>query len=219
MMLGGLLRLQKLRRVAAHRRRAAGAPKKACRSLSDGVARIDLVPSGFELSESGNCGPDSICIDCRFAFQAAKRGGAFDFGSPPHEHCRILGGQGQQMPRRDFGNQQRHDSRSIPELHRPARRSSRSASTAEAPAVGRGGNSVNNPRGMAARPGRTMPSRIRRDSRSSGSGPRPLVTGSRRATGRPRSTIRTGDPLLRPSISALSLFLASVILAFFIKLK
>jgi hypothetical protein len=32
---------------------------------------------------------------------------------------------------------------------------------------------------------------------------RAIVTGSRWATGRPRSTIRTGEPLLRPSIRAL----------------
>ena len=42
------------------------------------------------------------------------------------------------------------------------------------------------------------------------------LTGSRRATGRPRSTISTGEPPCTPSIKALRLFLASVILAFFI---
>ena len=37
--------------------------------------------------------------------------------------------------------------------------------------------------------------------------------------GRPRSTIKTGEPPLRPSIKALSLFLASVRLTFFIRLE
>src|SRR6266481_6202184 len=43
-----------------------------------------------------------------------------------------------------------------------------------------------------------------------------MITGSSRATGRPRSTISTGEPLLSPSIKALRLFLASVMLAVFI---
>jgi hypothetical protein len=40
-------------------------------------------------------------------------------------------------------------------------------------------------------------------------------TGSRRATGLPRSMKSTGEPLLTLSISALRLFLASVMLAIF----
>jgi hypothetical protein len=45
------------------------------------------------------------------------------------------------------------------------------------------------------------------------------MIGSKRATGRPQSTIKTGEPPLRPSIKALKLFLASVMLTFFIELK
>jgi hypothetical protein len=59
-----------------------------------------------------------------------------------------------------------------------------------------------------------MPSRMSRDNRPPSSPSPSLVTGSRRATGRPRSTIRTGAPLLRPSMRALRRFLASVMLAF-----
>ena len=47
--------------------------------------------------------------------------------------------------------------------------------------------------------------------------PEAPVTGSSRATGRPRSTISTGDPLFTLSMRALRLFLASVMLAFFIE--
>ena len=47
----------------------------------------------------------------------------------------------------------------------------------------------------------------------------PEVMASSRATGRPRSTMSTGEPPLRPSIKALRLFLASVMLAFFIQLQ
>lgn len=82
--------------------------------------------------------------------------------------------------------------------------------------MGRGGLLANNAFGTADRAGRTIPSRTSRPNRPSSSDRRPVVTGSRRATGRPRSTISTGDPPFRPSISALRLFLASVILAFFI---
>jgi hypothetical protein len=58
--------------------------------------------------------------------------------------------------------------------------------------------------------------RISRDNRPLSSPSPSLVTSSRRATGRPRSTMRTGEPFLRPAIRALRWFLASVILAFFI---
>ena len=69
------------------------------------------------------------------------------------------------------------------------------------------------------RRGLTMPSGTSRNSLPSGSVSGPVVTGSRRATGRPRSTIRTGDPPLRPSIRGLRLFFTWVTLAFFTKLN
>jgi hypothetical protein len=62
-----------------------------------------------------------------------------------------------------------------------------------------------------------MPSLTSRDSLPSCSLSLSAVTGSNRATGRPRSTIRTGEPPLRLSIKALKLFFASVMLAFLIK--
>ena len=90
--------------------------------------------------------------------------------------------------------------------------------TPEAVPRGRGGGVDNTTFGVAIRAGRTIPSRTRRSSRPA-SVPGGAPTGSRRATGRPRSTINTGEPPFTPSISALRLFLASVILAFFIELQ
>ena len=58
-------------------------------------------------------------------------------------------------------------------------------------------------------PGRTIPSRTRRISLPSSRTPGTLLTGSSRATGRPRS-ISTPAPRPRPSIKALSAFFASV---------
>ena len=75
----------------------------------------------------------------------------------------------------------------------------------------RGGLLASTVFGMPVRAGRTIPSRMSRANRPSSSDRGPFVTGSRRATGRPRSTISTGDPPFRPSISELRLFFASVI--------
>ncbi len=67
------------------------------------------------------------------------------------------------------------------------------------------------PRAGLASPSRTSRSILPASAPSSLSS-----AGSSRATGRPRSAIKTGEPFLRPSISALRLFFASVMLAFFI---
>ena len=67
------------------------------------------------------------------------------------------------------------------------------------------------------RPGRTMPSRMSRDSRPSWSPSPRLVTGSSRATGRPRSTIKAGEPLFRPSMRPLRRFFASVMVGLFLE--
>src|SRR5215211_2622873 len=101
---------------------------------------------------------------------------------------------------------------------RPSRRSSSRAASADAPPFASGGGLESTDRAGLPEGGRTMPARISRARRSL-SGATPDVTGSRRATGRPRSTISTDDPLAKPSISLLRLFLASVMLAFFIWLK
>ena len=72
-------------------------------------------------------------------------------------------------------------------------------------------------RGRAGRPDEA--SRTCLDNRSSPLSSPPAIAGSSRATGRPRSTIKTGEPLLRLSISELRLFFASVMLAFLMQLK
>ena len=107
-----------------------------------------------------------------------------------------------------------------PEFHRPSRRSLVSASTTEAPALMWGSRPRNSVRGGSLRRGRATPSRSSRDSLPRPAHPaRSPVTGSSRATGRPRSTMSTGEPALEASISALRLFLASVMLAIFIGLE
>jgi len=58
----------------------------------------------------------------------------------------------------------RHTHRGIAKFHRPSRRSLRSASTADAPALARGSCWLNNARTGAARRGLTMPSRTSRSS-------------------------------------------------------
>jgi hypothetical protein len=58
-----------------------------------------------------------------------------------------------------------------------------------------------------------------RDNRPLGPPSSPLATGSRRATGRPRSTIKTVSPPFRLSIKELKPFFVWVILALFIELK
>ena len=87
-------------------------------------------------------------------------------------------------------HEQRHNRGRIPELHRPSRRSSRSARTPDAPFLNRGGLVANKSFAALRRAGRTMPSRTRRASRLSLSG-RSALTGSSRATGRrgPRSEL------------------------------
>ena len=112
-----------------------------------------------------------------------------------------------QRLRRRFSHEQRDDRRRVPESHRPARRPSSNLRTPETAPLSRGGLVVKTTFDVTPRAGRTIPSRTRRASRPSLSG-RSSLTGSRRATGRPRSMIRTGEPPLTLSISALRLCLA-----------
>jgi hypothetical protein len=114
-------------------------------------------------------------------------------------------------------HEQRHNRRSVPELHRPARRSSMSAPTADALELG--GGEVKTAAGATVRRGSKTPSRISRSNRPLGPPSSPRAIGSSRATGRPRSTIKIALPPLRPPIRALRPFLVWVILALFIEPK
>jgi len=114
---------------------------------------------------------------------------------------------------RGLRNQQRHNRRRIPEFHRPSRPSLMSDSTADA--LARGDRVLKRAPGGPVRRDRSTPSRTSRDNLPFCPLSSRPVTGSSRATGRPRSTINTGEPPLRPSIKALKLFLVSVMLAFF----
>ena len=89
----------------------------------------------------------------------------------------------------------------------------------DAPPSARGGFVARSAWSGPARPGRTSPSRTSCASLRSSAPSSPISAGSSRETGRPGSATRTGQPLLRPSINALKLFFASVMLAFFIRLK
>jgi len=81
-----------------------------------------------------------------------------------------------------------------------------SASTGDALVLVLGGRLLNSTRGGAVRRSRTSPSRISRNSLPLCSASSSPLRSSSRATGRPRSTISTDEPLLRPSINALSYF-------------
>ena len=85
---------------------------------------------------------------------------------------------------RRFRHQQGDNCRRVPELHRPSRRSSRSARTPEAPFFARGGLVASSPLASPPRAGRAIPSRTSRVKRLSSS-ERSALTGSSRATGRP----------------------------------
>jgi hypothetical protein len=89
--------------------------------------------------------------------------------------------------------------------------------SADPPRFARGRRPERSLRSKEARAGRMRPSRVNRDSRPWASAG--VITGSSRATGRPLSRISTGAPDLSPSIKALRLFLASVMLAFFMEAK
>jgi hypothetical protein len=193
--------------------------QKACRRFPDGIARIDFMPAGGQCSKSRKGDADRLLAKRAVTFKPRHGGNAFDLGTPPDKHNRVFGGTRLQAPRRCLGDKQRHDRGGVPKFHRLSRRSAMSAATAETLLLGRGGWSPNSARAGGTRLSRTTPSRMSRDSRPSSSGACLLITGSSRATGRPRSTIRTGEPPLRLSMSALSRFLASMMLAFFIWLK
>src|SRR6516162_2219800 len=178
-------------------------PKKPRRRFTDNVAWIDLVPAGCELLKPTEGERRRLRVERRVAFQARQGRGTFPSRSPPHQYVRIARCKCLQAPCRSLGDQQRDDRRRIPKSHRLSGRSSRRALTADVPALAHGGCWLNSVRGGAARRGRTIPSRTSRNSLPSRSASRPVVTGSSRATGRPRSTTRTAEPPLTPSINAL----------------
>src|SRR5271163_4903722 len=191
--------------------------KESERVLADDLAGFNLVPpvgQPFQPIE-GQGGPFHFKQSA--ALETGERRSAFHLRSPPHQQVRILISQRLQGSRRALRHQQRHDRRSVPEFHRPSRRSSMSAPTADALELG--GGVVKTVAGATVRRGRNTPSRMSRANRPLGPPSSPPATGSRRATGRPRSTIKTGSPPLRPSIRELKPFLAWVILALFITLK
>ena len=104
--------------------------------------------------------------------------------------------------------------------HRPLRRSSMRMSTMETPPFARGGGSVSSSFGKdALRRGLTIPLRTSRARRSLSVVSAPMITGSRRATGCPRSVIKSEEPAFRLSIRARRLLLASVMLTLFISIE
>src|ERR1700733_2650428 len=178
--------------------------KKPERVLANDLAGFDLVPPVSELFQpiEGRSGP--FPIKQGPTFEAGERRSAFPLRSPPHQEVRISIGQRLQGSRCALSHQQRNDRRRVPEFHRPSRRSSMSAPTAEAPELG--GEEVKIADGATVRRGRNTPSRMSRANRPLEPPSSPPTTGSRRATGRPRSTIKTASPPLRPSIKALKPF-------------
>jgi Activator of Hsp90 ATPase homolog 1-like protein len=106
--------------------------KKSYRTLADDVAGFNLMPAVGELRQSVERERDPFDVERSGALEAGQGRGAFHFRPPPHQHVGIPRCEHLQASRRRFGDQQRHDRRGIPKFHRPSRRSSTSASTADA---------------------------------------------------------------------------------------
>jgi len=171
------------------------------------------VPSVGELFQPIEGKRGAFHIEQNGTLKAGQGRSALHLRSPPHQRVRISPCERLQRTRRGLSNQQRHNRRRIPEFHRPSRPSLMSDSTADA--LARGDRVLKRAPGGPVRRDRSTPSRTSRDNLPFCSPSSRPVTGSSRATGRPRSTINTGEPPLRPSIKALKLFLVSVMLAFF----
>src|ERR1700722_392700 len=191
--------------------------KKPERVLANDLARFDLVPPVGQLFQPMEGRGGAFQVKQSLSLEAGDRRSAFHLRSPPHQEVRVSTRQRMQRLRRTLRHEQRHNRRSIPELHRPSRRSSMRALTADAPELG--GGDVKTTAGATDRRGRNTPSRMSRVNRPPCPPSSPPVTGSRRATGRPRSTIRTASPPLSPSIRELKPFFVWVILALFIEPK
>src|SRR4051812_46005496 len=144
---------------------------------------------------------------------------ALDLGCPPCNHDRIALEQFLHRLAHDFRNQQGDHRGAIPEPHRPSRRSASSASRTPEGFRAFGSFLLIRARGGAAVAIRMPPRRSNLASRPSGSSAAPVSAETRRATGSPRSVMTMVSPCRTRSISALSWFLTSVIVAFFIWLE
>src|SRR5262249_38045955 len=194
-------------------------PKKSHRAFAHDLTRLNFVPGIGEPAQAFRGNGDCFRVEGSGAFEACQSRHALHLRAPPHQHLGITPCERLHTARHRFQNQQRHDGRRIPKLHRPSRRSSISTSRIEAGGSARGGWLLKIARAGALRRGRTRPSRRSRASLASCSPAWAPVTVSRRATGRPRSTVSTGEPPFRLSIKALRLFFASVMLTLFIGLE
>jgi hypothetical protein len=195
------------RRAAAHQRRAADAPARnrtaASRTGSLGSTSCDVCAS----CRKRECMCRGRIVKSIVAFEARNRGRAFHLSRPPHDHGGILLGERLYRFRRRLGQHQWDNRGRVPELHRLI--ALRGVHGRPSTFFNGGDLLAKRFLGAGRRAGRTMPSRTRRDSRLSSS-ERSALTSSSRTTGRPRSTISTGEPPpLTLSINALRLFLAS----------
>src|SRR3990172_2349583 len=184
--------------------------------LADPNDRLDFLPRLRESVETLEGVDHGRSVKAPLAFQASECGDARHLGRPPDDEIGIALIFGHHRDARRLGDEQRDDRGTVPESHRPERRSSMTAWTALVPAGSLGAGLRSRSSGDAARPIRMIPARSRRRRRPVGSGV--VVTGSSQATASPRSVMRMLSPALTWSMSALSPFLTSVIVAVFILL-
>src|SRR6185295_2092636 len=168
--------------------------EEAPRCLEDGVYRLDPMPARsegiqtFEGSEGRIQGKEAL------PFAPGDGRDALDSSSPPGDRSGFAEVEIPEGNRILLFDQQRHQGRAVPELHRPSLRSARRASRTLPPSDGRGACAIRISRGereFEAR--RKSPWRSRRATRPSGSSPSPSAD-SKRATGRPRSRMRIVSP-------------------------
>src|SRR5579872_786420 len=160
--------------------------KKPDRVLTDDLAGLDFVPPVGELFQTIEGLRGGFPIEQSAALEAGQGGCALHLRSPPHQHVRISSRERLNGSRRGLGDEKRHNRRSVPEFHRPSRRSSMSDSTPDA--LAGGGGVLKTAWGAPVRRGRNTPSRTSRDNLPLCPPSSRPVTGSSLATGRPRST-------------------------------
>src|ERR1700720_1467008 len=113
--------------------------EKSCCRFPDLIAWGDVVPTGRKMSQPLKGERHRRRVKRTIAFEERQGGKALEWRSPPHQHLGIFRRNRLEPSSRFLVNQQRHNRRSIPELHRLSRRSARSAATAEVSRLERGG--------------------------------------------------------------------------------
>ena len=147
--------------------------KEAPGDLENVVHRVDPMPMPGEGIQTFEGLGRRLRRKVAFSFETRDGRGALDGRTPPGDHPRLAEKEIPDRNRSLLLDQQRHQGRAVPELHRPSLRSASRAPRALAPADGRGGFAIRISRGSGAEPRRSSPWRSSRARRPSGSSPSP----------------------------------------------